>query len=168
MKPCNPAFLWKKPHRSKTMTDKCWQKDVPNSKFNVESKLAIKMRPFHLKKTKMVSISGMSGCVAILKIFYFNFIVGYQFSCSYDFGKSESFQRTGYVNHPVYTWEADDFYLRWLTFVSSSIVVVDKSLYLCKMAVKCLSNSFACSTRLRYVSQSANSFNKLSFYCPVT
>jgi hypothetical protein len=133
------------------MTDKCWQKDVLNSKFNVESKLAIKMRPFHFKKTKMVSISGISGCVAILKIFYFNLeesiIVGYQFSYSYDFGKSESFQRTGYVNHPVYTSEADDFYLRWLTFVSSSIVVVDKSLYLCKMAVKCLSNSFACSTR---------------------
>jgi hypothetical protein len=122
----------------------------------------------------MVSISGISGCVAILKIFYFNLeesiiiIVGYQFSCSHDPGKPESFQRTGHVNHPVYTSEADDFYLRWLIFVSSSIVVVDKSLYLCKMAVKCLSNSFACSTRLRHVSQSANSLNKVSLYCPVT
>jgi hypothetical protein len=50
MKPCNLAFLQKRWHRSKTMTDKCLQKDVLNSKFNVESKCEVKMRPFHLKK----------------------------------------------------------------------------------------------------------------------
>jgi hypothetical protein len=31
------------------MTDKCRQKNVPNSKFNVESTCEIKMVPFHLK-----------------------------------------------------------------------------------------------------------------------
>jgi hypothetical protein len=32
------------------MTDKCGQKDIPNLKFDVESKFEIKMGPFHLKK----------------------------------------------------------------------------------------------------------------------
>jgi hypothetical protein len=50
MKPCNPAFLRKRRHRSKTMTDKSWQNEVLNSKFNVESKFEIKMGPFHLQK----------------------------------------------------------------------------------------------------------------------
>jgi hypothetical protein len=51
MKPCNSAF-WKKDDRSKTMTDKCWQKDVLHSKFNQKSKFEIKMGPHNLKKNK--------------------------------------------------------------------------------------------------------------------
>jgi hypothetical protein len=50
MKPCNLTFLQKRWHRSKTMTDKYWQKDVLNSKVNVEF--------------------GITGSAAILKIFY--------------------------------------------------------------------------------------------------
>jgi hypothetical protein len=44
MEPCNPSFLRKIWHMSKTMTDKCWQKDVLTSKFNVESKFEIKIK----------------------------------------------------------------------------------------------------------------------------
>jgi hypothetical protein len=66
------------------MTDKSWQKDILNLQFNVESKFEIKMGPFHLKKTKMASISGTSGSVTILRKFYLNLeqsiIVDYQFS----------------------------------------------------------------------------------------
>jgi hypothetical protein len=36
MKSCNPAFC-EKNDRSKAITDKYWQKDILNSKFNVES-----------------------------------------------------------------------------------------------------------------------------------
>jgi hypothetical protein len=61
--------------------------------------------PFHLKKQRW-SRFPIFPEVAILKIFYLNLeqsiIVGYQFSYSYDFGKSEIFERTGYVNQPVY------------------------------------------------------------------
>jgi hypothetical protein len=32
------------------MTDKCWQKDILNLKFNVQLKFEIKMVPFYLKK----------------------------------------------------------------------------------------------------------------------
>jgi hypothetical protein len=43
----------------------------------------------------MASISGISGSVAILKIFYLNLeqsiIVGYQFLYSFNLGNSESF-----------------------------------------------------------------------------
>jgi uncharacterized protein (DUF608 family) len=48
MKPCNPAFLRERWHRSKTMTEML-KKDVLNSKFNVEFKFGIKMGPFYLK-----------------------------------------------------------------------------------------------------------------------
>jgi hypothetical protein len=48
MKPCNPAFLRKRWHKSKMMTHiKYWQKDVLNSKFNVESTYEVKMGHFH-------------------------------------------------------------------------------------------------------------------------
>jgi hypothetical protein len=46
------CFFCEKYDRSKMMTDKYLQKDVLNSKFNVESKFEIKMRPFYLKKQK--------------------------------------------------------------------------------------------------------------------
>jgi hypothetical protein len=45
---------------------------VLNSKVNVESKCEVKMGPFYLKKTKMASISDISGSAAILKIFQLN------------------------------------------------------------------------------------------------
>jgi hypothetical protein len=47
MKLCNPVLLGIRWHKSKTMTDKCWQKDVLNSKFNAEFKFEIKIGPFH-------------------------------------------------------------------------------------------------------------------------
>jgi hypothetical protein len=70
--------------------------DDLNTEFNIESKFEIKMGPFYLKTQRWPSISGISGSIGILKMFYLNLeqliIVGYQFSYKYDFGKSESFQ----------------------------------------------------------------------------
>jgi hypothetical protein len=50
---CNLAFFQKRWHRTKTKTDQCWQKDVLNSKFNLEWKCEVKMGHFHLKKTSV-------------------------------------------------------------------------------------------------------------------
>jgi hypothetical protein len=52
MQPCNLAFFQKGWHGSGTMTDVCWQKDVQDPGFGVESKCEVKMRPLHLKKQR--------------------------------------------------------------------------------------------------------------------
>jgi hypothetical protein len=83
----------------------------------------------------MASISAISGSVAILKIFYLNLeqsiIVGYQFSYLYDFGKSETFKRTGYVNHLISMCMhcSANGARRFPTFSNPTIVVVNQAYY---------------------------------------
>jgi hypothetical protein len=61
------------------MIDKCSQKDVPNLKFKEELKYEVKMGLSIKKKTKMASISGISGSVALLKTWTFKTLVSLEF-----------------------------------------------------------------------------------------
>jgi hypothetical protein len=85
-----PRPFAKKMARSKVLTK-------GRSKLKIQRRIETcnQNEAFPFKKTNMAPTSGTSESVVILKIFYLNLeesiIVGYQFSYSYDFGKSESY-----------------------------------------------------------------------------
>jgi hypothetical protein len=75
------------------------------SKYNVESKFEIKMGPFHLKNKVSVVFRYFRKCGHFENILFQLGVVDYSrllISILIRFWKIRKFQRTGYVNQPVY------------------------------------------------------------------